>query len=74
LEIKISKLLVKILTKIQAHTQEALIALISKKQQILLQEVVVARVDFSVVAQNQALALQALEAENDKFKKNHAIK
>ena len=64
-----SKQIAKAHIKIQVPTQEVWIALISKKRQILLQEVVAVRADFSVVAQSQALAHQALEAENDKFKK-----
>ena len=71
---KISKQIAKAHIKIQVPTQEVWIALTSKKRQILLQEVVAERVDFSVVAQSQALAHQALEDKNDKFKKNHPVK
>jgi len=71
---KISKQIAKAHIKIQVPTQEVWIALTSKKWQILLQEAAVVRVGFLVVAQSQALAHQALEAENDKFKKNHPIK
>ena len=71
---KISKQIAKAHIKTQVPTQEVSIALTSKKLQILLQEAAVERADFSVVAQSQALAHQALEAENDKFKKNHPVK